>query len=713
MSRTVPSVRYRLSWPREVDAERSRTAMHILNAAAGLPLVLEARGSNGRVSHYLSLSRSRAELLTRQLVAGVPGLNLIKDEAVGSERFGLVLNLSLSTARRSLQIDDPAGLCRALLTALGAAQVGEVVVLHWRLVDGLHSAAVPNRVSLGHESWVKALLTAPLGPAPPLDADARSALKAKRSVPGWRAIGRIAVTAESDARQRSLAEHVLGALRTAEALGVNLRARRVSRPSLDTGRAGVSLNVLELPALAGWPAGKTSALPVERSRARTRSASKLIPRSGRLIGEEIGSGRAVALNGSDALRHAHVLGPTGVGKSTLLLNLIVRDLEDGRGLVVVEPKGDLIAEVLARIPERRIEDVVLVDPTDRQVVGLNPLATVGLSPDLVADQLLAVFHDLYAASWGPRTQDILHSSLLTLASQEGSTLVELPLLLTDPTFRRRLVGQLDEPVALQPFWAGFEAWTEAQRTEAIAPAMNAVSIEWLRTFCNLRAVLGQSEPRFDVRQVFAEKKVLLVNLAKGAMGSEAAALLGSLVVSQLWQATLERSRVEPARRHPVFVYIDEFQDYLRLPTDLAEALAAARGLGVGLTLAHQHLHQLKPEMRSAVLANARSRVCFQLAAEDARLIAAGSPEIEAEDLMELDAFEIYAQLVAAAAVQPWLSARTYPASQVSSDPAAVMRSSRDLYGRERREVEAEIANLRRDTVPPTEIGVRRSTGGWP
>jgi hypothetical protein len=392
-----------------------------------------------------------------------------------------------------------------------------------------------------------------------------------------------------------------------------------------------------------------------------------------------------------------------------LLNLIVGDMAAGHAVVVIEPKGDLVTDVLQRVPKSRLDDVVLLDPTDREaVVGINPLATEGRSAELSADQLLAVFHGLYAASWGPRTQDILHASLLTLARRRGSTLVELPLLLTDPHFRRQIVGQLDEPVILAPFWAGFEAWSDAQRTEAIAPVLNKVRPFLMRQ--DLRAVLGQSEPRFNLRQVFTEKKILLVNLAKGAMGSEAAALLGSLVVSQLWQATLERSRLEPRHRRPVFVFIDEFQDYLHLPTDLADALAAARGLGVGLTLAHQHLHQLRQEMRAAVMANARSRICFQLPAEDARLIAAGSPELDAEDFRSLDAFEVYAQLVANGAVQPWLSARTSAAPSASSVAPDVARRSRERYGLRRADIDQALAQMRTG-MRPSDIGIKRSDGG--
>ena len=706
---------FRLRWPREVEPAQLIGLCRVLHGVAGLPVMLEAVGSAGRVTHRLAVPWSKRKLAADQLRAALPGLYLVEIDDRPVELFGLELDLRLSTARRSLAVADLLIVSRPLVTALAAANSGETVVMRWQLVAHAGPGVVPNKARPGHESWMRAVLSAPLGAPPDLDTEGRNALKTKRSEPGWRAIGRIGVRAATPARAGSLAEHLLGAIRTAEAPGVRIEARRLSSGPLGklSRRPGSSLlNVLELPAVTAWPSGEATALPVSVSRSRALPASKTIPTAGRVIGESTAPGRtrSVALNPPDALRHLHVLGPTGVGKSTLLLNLISADLTAGAGVVVVEPKGDLIADVLARIPAGRLADVVLLDPTDPEaVVGLNPLRADKRSPELAADQLLAVFKSLYASSWGPRTQDIIHAALLTLTRRPGSTLVELPLLLTDAGFRRRIVGDVDEPVVLEPFWAGFEAWTEAQRTEAIAPVLNKVRPFLLRS--NLRAVLGQAKPRFDIREVFTKRKVLLVNLAKGAMGSEAAALLGSLVVAQLWQATLERSEVEPARRRPVFVYVDEFADYLNLPTDLAEALAEARGLGVSITLAHQHLHQLKPEMRSAVLANARSRVCFQLAPEDARMIANGSPGIDAEDLQHLPAFEVYAQLVADSAVQPWLSARTRPAPNPTSSADEVRRRSRDQYAVNRAEVDAAISSLRAPDQGPGDIGARRSNRG--
>jgi hypothetical protein len=211
---------------------------------------------------------------------------------------------------------------------------------------------------------------------------------------------------------------------------------------------------------------------------------------------------------------------------------------------------------------------------------------------------------------------------------------------------------------------------------------------------SLRAVLGQREPKFQLRQVFTERKVLLVPLRRGVIGPDAAALLGSLVVAELWQATQERAGIDPAKRHPVMVFIDEVQDYLHLPTDLADGLAQARGLGVGFTLAHQYLGQLPLAMRTAVLANARSRVVFQSSHEDAPVLAKGHPELDAEDFTALGQYEVYASLFAAGRVTPYASGRTLAPSQPNVGVVdELRRASRQRYGRPLDEVEAGFATL--------------------
>jgi hypothetical protein len=454
------------------------------------------------------------------------------------------------------------------------------------------------------------------------------------------------------------------------------------------------MNVLELVGLLGWPLGDRPLPGVPRDTSRWLRPDARV-KSNRALGEATapGESRTLGLSITDALQHLHVIGPTGTGKSTLLARLIVEDIGAGRGVVVIEPKGDLIQDVLARIPTARAEDVVVLDPTDATLpVGLNPLLARGRRPELVADQVLAVFHSLWKHNWGPRLQDILHSSLLTLAIRGDASLCVLPALLTNPAVRRRLRAGLDDPVALEPFWAWFETISDAERQQAIAPVLNKLRPFLLRK--SVRAIVGQLEPRFRVDEVFTRRKIVLVSLAKGLIGPEAAALLGSLFVAELWQAVLGRGAVSPERRHPVVVYADEFQDYVHLPTDMADALAQARGLGVGLTLAHQHLSQLPTNLRSAVLANARSRICFQLAGDDAQTMAHFSGGVlKPEDFQRLARFEAYAQLVVAGEVTQYASLRSLPLPVPTSDPHVIRELSRRRYGRPAEDVEAEILKL--------------------
>ncbi len=689
---------YQLTWPREVKPEQILQIFRLLAATAGTPVVVEAVGKDGVVTHRLAVPAGRAGSVVNQMRSALPGLAVEATRERQVTSMNRAVTLGLSTRRRPLRIDDVEGVSRAVLTALAHVGRGEAVGLQWVLVRPLVAVAVPSHLDgLAHESWTKGLLTAAMGPAQPPDAELRGAIRSKHGDPGWRLVGCLAVQAGSGSRQRQLIRAVLGALRSAEAPGVGFRVRsssvrRFVRPVIPWW-APLRLNVSELAAVSAWPVGETSRLPVDAIGSRLMAPTKAIHRKGRVVAESSfpGATRPLALSPVDSLRHLHALSPTGTGKSTLLLNLAVQDMQAGRAVVVIEPKGDLIADLLERIPPDRVRDVVLLDPTDTESpVGLNPLKRAGRSPELVADQLLGLFHNLYASSWGPRTADILGASLLTLARQPNMSLAALPLLLTDANFRRRALAHIDDPIGLGPFWASFEAWSEAERTTAVAPSLNKLRPLLMRP--ELRAVIGQTKPRFDLRQIFTERKILLVNLARGQLGPETAALLGSLIMSQLWQAILGRSAIAPERRHPVFIYVDEFHEYLRLPVDFADALAQARGLGCGFLVANQYMHQLDTAMRSAVLANVQSRVVFRLPSEDARIISAGSA-LDPEDFQGLGAYECYAQLVADAAVQPWCSGRTLPPSKPTSDPAVVRAASRAAYGTPRAEVEADIQAL--------------------
>jgi hypothetical protein len=707
-----------LRWPREVTAEQITQAFRLLASVAGQPVVIEGVGSHGVVEHRLALPVSSAESVVDQLRAAIPGLAVesVAERPVVAARHAV--ELRLSTRRRSLRTDDIASVNRAIVTALAHVRGDERLTIQWVLGRSLPAQAVSNRPnSLGPESWIGAMLLAPFGPPTPVDAELRSALRLKQGEPGWRVAGRVAVSAGSGGRERQLIQQVVGALGSAEAPGVRFDVRLTSVKRVIGANVGwrlpLRLNAVELATVCGWPVGPTREFPVRMVGSRLVAPSSAIARAGRVVARASfpGQERPLALSHTDSLRHLHVLGPTGTGKSTLLLNLITQDIAAGRAVVVIEPKGDLIAAVLERIPAKRVGDVVLLDPTDiERPVGINPLASGGRSPELVADQLLGMFHSLYAAHWGPRSHDIFSASLLTLARLPGMTLAALPLLLTDAGFRRRVLPRVVDPIGLEPFWSGYEAWSEAERAAAIAPVMNKLRPLLLRP--EMRAIVGQTSGGFELRRVFTERKVLLVNLSKGLLGPETSALLGSLIVSQLWQAILGRAVVAPERRHPVFAYVDEFQDYLHLPLDFADALAQARGLGVGFIAAHQYLHQLDPPIRSAVLANAQSRVAFRLPGEDARAMAAEGT-LEPEDFQSLGAFQCYVQLVANAAVQGWCSAATSLPTEPVSDPAMVRAASRRAYGVDRAEIEADLHKLfaRRQQAADDLSPRRRENGG--
>lgn len=475
-----------------------------------------------------------------------------------------------------------------------------------------------------------------------------------------------------------------------------------------------AFNAQELSGLVGWPVGAVAIPGLVLGGCRLVPASPLISRSGTVIADSIfpGDVRPLALDVQARLRHVHVLGPTGTGKSTLLANMILSDIAAGRGVVVLDGRGDLVQTVLERIPVHRERDIVVLDPADSErPVGFNPLhADDADQSEVVVENLVGLFKSLYSHTWGPRLDDILRAALLTLTTAGKATLCEVPLLLNDPSYRRRLVGRLDDPTGLESFWGWYESISDAERQVALGPVMNKVRAITMRA--RIRSIIGQSEPKLRLSDVLASGKVLLISLASGLLGDEAAALMGALVVAELWHATLARAGMPPEQRRPVMAYIDEWQRFVHLPTPMGEVLAEARGLGLGMVLAHQTVvGQLPEDVRHAVLANARSRVVFQLPSEDARLVAKELGDIfTADDLQGLGAFEVVCQLFAAGSSQPPATARTRPLPEVSSDPDEIRRASRKRYGVDRSEIERAIRNRQsRGTDAP--IGRRRRRGG--
>ncbi|MHB8448994.1 MAG: type IV secretory system conjugative DNA transfer family protein [Mycobacteriales bacterium] len=687
-----------LYWPHPLAPEQALGLMRQWAADQRSPqLVLEARASKSGV-RYLLGARPRwlpgASRIVAQLVAGarVSQVDVLRHQVLAAGR------LRLNTRHRALNTTTMEAAARAVLSGLTTVRSDEELVLQLVLGPRRVPLAIPtNSPAASVQPWWQ---IAWYGTNARLDGEKRTALRSKVAEHGYACTLRLGAMAETPERRRQLLLGLLAGLRTAETAGLALRLvpERASRLNRGTTpwRWPLRLNVSEVLALSGWPLGDEVLPGQPPAHPRQLGAADAVRGHGRVLALSTlaGDPRPLGLSVADARHHTHLLGPTGTGKSTLLMNLILADITAGRGLVLLDPKGDLVNDVLARVPAERANDIVILDPSDRELpVGLNPLAGAG-QVELAVDGVLAVFRGLYADSWGPRTGDILHAALLTLARRRDASLVMVPLLLTNPGFRRSLTAQLDDPIALGPFWAWYEAMSEGERGAAIAPVMNKLRAFLLRP--SMRAVLGQVRPRFQLRQVFTERKVLLVSLAKGLLGPEAARLLGSLVVAQLWQTILARAVVPPAQRHTVMIYIDEVQDYLHLPTDIADALAQSRSLGAAFSLAHQSLAQLPIGMRESILANTRSRVCFQLGASDAAVMAKASAGLlMAEDFQSLGRYELYASLMADGAVTPFASGRSLPPPSIIREVGVLREQSRQRYGQPPDAVERGIAELAR------------------
>ncbi|MGD0082037.1 MAG: type IV secretory system conjugative DNA transfer family protein [Acidimicrobiales bacterium] len=689
-------VAYQLKFPRGLEPEGVEA---FLGGLSGLllpwwkrwlasPYVsLEVHASSSGISHFLLAPAGWASAVEGTLQASLPS---VRYESVDLPFAVLTIGAEykLSDHRRSVRMES-SSMNAKLLRPASTQQQGQ-----FQLLD-------PNLLQ---------------------SAEAVSALKEKQSHPLLLTVPRIGVASDDVRRARRLLRDVETAWHESRAPGVHLGRRTASEAAVAKRmierRAPLvswpaTFNSQELSGLIRWPIEAVAVPGLALGGCRLVAASPAIPRTGTAIGDSNfpGDPRPLALDTQARLRHVQVLGPTGTGKSTLLVNMAVQDLEAGRGVVLLDPKGDLVQSVLERMPPKRRADVIVLDPADTsRPVGLNPLESVDVDhAEVVVENLVGLFKSLYRHSWGPRLDDILRAALLTLATSKGTTLCEVPLILTDPGYRRRLVGGLDDPVGLESFWGWYEALSDPERAMAVGPVLNKVRAFIMRP--RVRNIIGQSQPKLNLRDVLEDGKVLLVSLASGLLGDEAAALLGALVVAELWNATQGRAAQHSDNRRPVMAYLDEWQNFLHLPTPMASVLAEARGLGLGMVLAHQHLGQLPAEAQHAVLANARSKVVFQLPAGDARLIARElGGVLTADDLQGLGAYEVAAQLFAAGTTQPVATARTRPMGEATGSADDVRASSREQYGVARGEVEKQLRSRQHARVDaPT--GRRQRHGG--
>lgn len=542
-----------------------------------------------------------------------------------------------------------------------------------------------------------------------------SGAKEKVSVPLYAAVVRAAFRGAGRGRIEEMVSGTARTLRAFESEGGNrfVLAGNDDYPSDEhaedvlmrqSRRSGMILNAHELAALVHLPSRDIRSAKLVRHDRPTRQAPAVAAHAdGVLLGHNLHAGvsTAVRLNADQRLRHTHVIGASGTGKSTLLFNLVRHDIESGGGAAVLDPHGDLVDRILGVIPPERVKDVVLLDPSDTEYpVGFNILhAHSELEKALLASDLVSVFQRL-STSWGDQMGSVLsHAVLAFLESDKGGSLLDLRRFLLEPAFRTAFLETVRDPEVAYYWRHGF---TQLSGNKSIGPILTR--LETFLTPKSIRYMVAQRENRLDFADILDTGKIFLAKLSQGAIGRENSFLLGALLVSKFQQLAMARQAQAERQRRDFFLYVDEFHNFMT--PSMAEILSGARKYRLGLVLAHQELRQLERdrEVSSAVMGNVYSRVVFRVGDSDARALEAGFSHFAAKDIQNLGTGEAVCRVERSdfdfnlKVALPALPDDT----EALARRREVINLSRTAYGRPRADIEASLGAARQDRESVTQ-----------
>ena len=392
----------------------------------------------------------------------------------------------------------------------------------------------------------------------------------------------------------------------------------------------------------------------------------------------------------DRRRHMYLIGKTGMGKTTVLENMIISDIRAGRGVAVVDPHGDLVEKVVDYIPSYRINDVVNFNPADMDYpIGFNVLESVDPNQrHLVASGLMGVFTKIWEGVWSARMEYILNNCILALLEYPGSTMLGIARILVDKKFRQKVINKLTDPI-VKGFWVDeFAEYNERFRNEAIAPIQNKVG-QFLSSSI-IRNIVGQPKSTIDLREVMDNGKILLMNLAKGKIGEDNSALLGAMMITRLQLAAMSRVDIPESERKDYYLYVDEFQNFAT--ESFATILSEARKYRLNLIIAHQYIEQLDEKVRAAAFGNVGTIMCFRVGAADAEFLAKEFyPTFTEEDLLNLTKFDVYMKLmIDGVASEPFSATTLPPIEGKTNNREKITRASRERYSKPKAEVEEKI-----------------------
>jgi hypothetical protein len=393
----------------------------------------------------------------------------------------------------------------------------------------------------------------------------------------------------------------------------------------------------------------------------------------------------------DRRRHIYIVGKSGTGKSVLLENMAINDIYKGRGVIVVDPHGEFAEKTISCIPDERADDVVVFDPADRGFpIAFNLLEHVEDDfKGMVASGFVGIFKKIFGHSWGPRLEHILRNTVLALLDYPESTMLDIPKMLTENHFRDKVVGYVKDPV-IKDFWTlEFAQYDSKFRTEAVSPILNKIG-QFLAT-ATIRNIVGQPHSTLDIREIMDQKKIMIVNLSRGKIGEDNSALLGAMMITKIQLAAMSRADVTVDKRPDCFLYVDEFQNFAT--ESFAVILSEARKYHLDLTIANQYIAQMPEEVRDAVFGNAGTIISFRVGGNDADfLVKEYEPVFDANDLVNLDKYNIYIKLLINGISSPAFSARTLPpVGELTGNTEKIIEHSRKLYAKPRADIERRIA----------------------
>jgi hypothetical protein len=683
-------VRLALRFPAGVDSLRAKAVLHTLS---GLPdeveLLFETSAGGDGITFFLWVPASVRASVVSVLASAMPGLRA-SEAPVSGGRATLSLKVHLPNPS-TLSTDDPEAAARTLLGGLsGLAPKGERVVIRW--------AARPSRAPGLN----------PTEPPTPKERATQQAWRQKTQLAGgFQLSGLVLVRADRAARARELAEHVASAIRSRRGAvgGPRISSERGNRSLAALPRVTRSsgwLNAAETLPLLAWPLGNELIAGVEVGATRELPVPRPVAREGRrlFVGSDSGGERPVAISAESAKHHLLVAGSSGSGKSTLLAGAVLADIASGAGGAVIDPKADLVAAILDRVRPEDAERIVVIDPGDasRPVPGVALLA--GGDPDLRAEVLTGALRSAFPAeAWGVRTDYYLRLAIRTLAETPEATLADVGRLFVEEPFLQTALARLGDPFLVSA-WQGYLGLSAGARFEQIQAPMNRVMALLNRP--HIRAVIASPAPKLDVADLLEQRKWLLISLAPGVLGESGAAIVGSALMYVIWSAIEARVTLQPAKRHPIFLYLDELATLTGGTPFSFELLAErARGLGAGLTVAVQTIGRIPEPTRGALLGNVASFITFRAPAEEAQRVARQLPGLSDTDVMSLGRFEVAARVATeAGSAVAVVTGHTEPLPPPTGQADAIRDRSATLYGSD----PTPVAPPSTDPRPPQEDG---------